>query len=92
VVCGAGGCIDGIVEKLIPQLPKDYPCNASATYMSDCLQPFIGPLSAAGANLMALVACDQAVIGARLVGKVPCVGPPAAAAVPAAAAALKTKQ
>jgi hypothetical protein len=39
---------------------------------------------------MALMACDQAAIGARLVGKVPCAGPPAAAAATAPAAATTT--
>jgi hypothetical protein len=84
VVCGAGGCIDAIVEHIAPQLPKDYPCAMSQEYMKNCITPFISPMSAAGANLMALVGCDQAAAAVRLQGKIPCVGPAAAAAAPAA--------
>ena len=64
--------MDGIVKFLAPQLPADYPCNASSVYMRDCIAPFVAPLSQAGANLMALLQCDQAAIGARLQGKIAC--------------------
>ena len=58
-MCGAGGCIDSIVDKVAPQLPTDYPCSLSESYMSNCLGPFVGPLASGGANIQALVKCDS---------------------------------
>jgi hypothetical protein len=93
VLCGADGCIDQIIAKIAPQLPKDYPCELSTSYMADCIQPFIAPMSQAGANLMALMTCDQAAATVRNAGKVACKA--TAAAAPAAAekkADVKTKE
>ena len=69
VVCGAGGCIDQIVDKVAPQLPTDYPCSLSESYMSNCLTPFVGPLASTGANLQALLKCDSAASMERIRAK-----------------------
>jgi len=67
VVCG--NCIDAVVDKIAPQLPTDYPCALSDSYMSNCISPFIGPLAGAGANLQALMGCDPAASMARIKAK-----------------------
>ncbi len=64
--------MDQMVDFLMPQLPKDYPCGASASVVNDCIQPFVAPLSAAGANLMALINCDRKELASRLSKKVTC--------------------
>ena len=88
VVCGADGCIDGIVAKIGPQLPPDYPCDQSDAWMKNCIAPFVSPMSAAGANLRALMECDQKAAAARLQGKIPCKAADGAAAGAAAPAAV----
>ena len=91
MVCGAGGCIDGIVDKIAPRLPQDYPCDQSEAFMSNCLAPFVGPLASSGANIQALMKCDVATATERIRAKnvIKCVKPAAgvAAAAPAPAKA-----
>ena len=92
VVCGANGCIDQIVDKIAPQLPTDYPCAESASYLSNCLGPYIGPMASAGANLQALMKCDTASAMERIRAKnvIKCKAD-ATAATAAAPAAAPTK-
>ena len=89
MVCGANGCIDQIVDKIAPQLPTDYPCSESSSYLSNCLGPYIGPMASAGANLQALMRCDSATSMDRIRAKgvIKCQADAAAstAATPAAA-------
>ena len=86
-MCGAGGCIDSIVDKIAPRLPQDYPCDMSDSYMSNCLGPFVGPLASSGANIQALMKCDQAAATERIRAKNVIKCKPAAEATTAAAPA-----
>jgi len=69
VVCDS--CVTSLFEFFLPSLPQNA-CDFKAADINRCLGPFVAPLSASGANLRALVGCDQAALTTRLQKKINC--------------------
>ena len=71
VVCS--NCIDSLADKLVSELaPGTDLCAVTSAELTRCISPEVSTLSSAGANLGALVGCNQAAVSARLKAKYGC--------------------
>lgn len=58
--------MDQLVKTLTDRLPAGTNvCLVGPSLLNDCAPPIVSPLSAAGANVLGLLACNQAELGTR---------------------------